>query len=281
MSYAPGTLFRISTPDKSNHFTAVLLKDGKVLEVKNPHTGKKEIFPSLTMWRASHGASEEEVQVDASKGSGVVISSIADGFNYPTENISAYNWIRWCYSIVKEAAPQLLEVEEFKLAYNKMVEVCTKYKQELDDYRNYITGSNHYTSTNIQIINDKSHHLSRSYGFNIHFKYEQYMYSPYSGIGHKRYSKEDYEQARKELGLAYVAVVEIIKPHIENYMEKKYKVLNTKNQLSKSKAKINRNLRKIESLKASIGYCERNIKYETNIIDKLEVELVTAQAAIM
>jgi hypothetical protein len=128
-SYAPGTLFRlytndetqsISFPTKPKHYTAVLLKDGKVLEVKNPDTGLKNTFDSLEVWQSSRP--DCTLKADESKSSGVLIGYDTSSFNYPTEKHSAYKWVQWCYSIVKEAAPQLLNSEEFKLAYNNMVE---------------------------------------------------------------------------------------------------------------------------------------------------------------
>jgi hypothetical protein len=53
----PGTLFRIYKKDSTAHYTAVLLKDGSVLEVKNPDTSnKKEKFASVALWREARGA---------------------------------------------------------------------------------------------------------------------------------------------------------------------------------------------------------------------------------
>ena len=159
-TYAPGTLFRIYstaespsislTTTSSKHYTAVLLKDGKVLEVKNPDNGKKETFPSLTMWRASHGATEDDVKVDPSNGSGIVVGTDTNDFNYPTENLSSYSWVRWLYLMVGEAAPQLLKSEEFKTLYNQMVELCNKHKQELRHYDYQFKGKTRYDVNNLK-----------------------------------------------------------------------------------------------------------------------------------
>jgi hypothetical protein len=274
MSYAPGTLFRIYSTDNSKHYTAVLLKDGQVLELKNPDTGTRETFPGLSMWRASHGAAEDEVQVDSSKGIGVVMGSDTNGYNYLTEKHPAYKWIQWCYSIVKEAAPQLLKSEEFKTTYNKMVELCTKYKQELTDWRRYNTGVDRYKPDNIHIVTNKNQWRGEMSGFPGRFQYQSYSYSPYSGPGHKRYSKEDYDKATTEIGAAYVAVVTIIKPEIESYMTKKYNVAKTEKDIRNNQAAIKRYEKKLSALQSTIDYYKSYIQKDTATLAKLQEELI-------
>ncbi len=273
-SYNPGTMFRIYAADNSKHYTAVLLKDGQVLEVKNPDTGKKETFPSLTMWRASHSATEEDVKVDASKSSGIVIGSDTGGINYPTEKARTYKWVQWCYSIVKEAAPQLLKSEEFKSAYNNMVELCTKHKQELTDWRSYSSGTSRYSPNNIHIAT-KNQYRGEMSGFPGSFQYQYYSYSPYSGPGHKRYSKEEYDKASSEIGAAYVAIVNIIKPEIESYMTKKYNIATTEKDISNKRAAIKRYQKKLITLQNEINWYTSYIKLDTDAITKLQEELIT------
>ena len=277
-SYNPGTMFRIYSADNSKHYTAVLLKDGQVLEVKNPDTGKKETFPSLTMWRASHSAAEEDVKVDASKSSGVVIGSDTNGFNYPTEKHNAYKWIQWCYSIVKKAAPQLLKSEEFKAAYNNMVEVCTKYKQELTDWRNYGSGINRYSPSNIRVAT-KNQYRGEMSGFPGSFQYQYYSNSPYSGPGYKRYSKEDYDKASNEIGAAYVTIVNIIKPEIENYMDKKYKIALTEKNIRDKRSAIKRYEKKLSKLQNEINWYKSYIEKDTATLAKLEEEFISSKMA--
>jgi hypothetical protein len=280
MSYAPGTLFRIYSNNNSKHYTAVLLKDGQVLEIKNPDTGKRETFPGLSMWRASHGAAEDEVHIDSSKGVGVVMDSDTNGYNYLTEKHPAYKWIQWCYSIIKEVAPQLLSSEEFRAAYNNMAEICTKHKQELTDWRSYSSGVNRYNPDNVLLV-AKNQYRGEMNGFPGRFQYQYYSYSPYTGPGHKRYSKDDYDKASTEISAAYVAVVNLIKPQIEDYMSKKHKMFVAQNKISQSKAAVKRYLKKIDQLQSSIKWYETYVKRETDNIDKLEMEFVIAKAAAM
>lgn len=277
-SYNPGTLFRIYAADNSKHYTAVLLKDGQVLEVKNPDTGKKETFPSLTVWRASHSATEEDVKVDASKGSGVIIGSDTNGFNYPTEKARTYKWVQWCYSIVKEAAPQLLNSEEFKAAYNNMVEDCTKHKQELTDWRSYSSGINRYSPDNIHIAT-KNQYRGEMSGFPGYFQYQYYSHFPYSRPDHKRYTKEDYDKATTEIGAAYIAIVNIIKPEIESYMTKKYNIAKTEKDISDKRAAIKRYEKKVSKLQNEINWYKSYIEKDTASLAKLQEEFITSKMA--
>ena len=280
-SYAPGTLFRlyandetqsISFPTKPKHYTGVLLKDGKVLEVKNPDTGLKNTFDSLEAWQSYRP--DCTLKADESKSSGVVIGSNTVGFNYPTEKRSAYKWIQWSYSIVKETAPQLLKSEEFKSAYNKMVELCTKHKQELTDWRSYSAGVSRYSPDNIHIVSNKSQWRGEMSGFSGRFQYYTYPIS-YSSLGHMKYTKEEYDKACNEIGAAYVAVVNIIKPEIESYMTKKYNVAKTEKDIRNNQAAIKRYEKKLIALQSTIDYYKSYIQKDTIALAKLQEELIT------
>jgi hypothetical protein len=225
------------------------------------------------MWRASHGAAEDEVQVDSSKGIGVVTGSDTNGFNYPTEKHYAYKWVQWCYSIVKEAAPQLLNSEEFKTAYNKIVELCTKHKQELSDWRRYNSGVDRYKPDNIRIAT-KNQYPGEFLG---RFHYQYYSYSPYSGPGHKRYTATDYTEAGNELGAAYVAIVNIIKPEIESYMTKKYNIAKTQNDIRYRQAAIKRYEKKLSNLQNEINWYKSYIEKDTAALAKLQEEFITSK----
>ncbi len=275
MSFAPGTMFRSYTADQSKHYTAVLLKDGKVLEVKNPETGIKTTFDSFDAWQASHP--DCTLKIDESKSFGVVMTSINDGFNYPNEKHRAYRWIQWCYSIVKEAAPQLLNSEEFKLAYNNMVALCTKHKKGLYDYHNYHSNVDRYEPKNIT-INKKLN----TYGYPAYFKTEVYQHSYFPRqLNSPQYSKEEYKQACIDIGTAYEALINIIKPQIESYMTKKFNIFNTRQNINYSRAAINRYVKKINRLKDTIKQYETYIKNKTDNIDKLELQLLAAKTAVI
>jgi hypothetical protein len=282
MSYAPGTTFRIYTADNSKHYTAVLLKDGQVLEVKNPDTGTKTTFPSLTMWCASHAATEEDVKVDASKGSGIVIGTDTNGFNYPNGNHSAFNWIKWCYSIVKEIAPQLLDSSEFKIAYNNMVEIITKHKQELYDYNNYNSGDRRYSLYNIHFDDSNKAYASKWCGYNGRFQCDNNYSTYYSGTKNKNgYSKDDCDKARTEIVSAYKTILDIINPKITDLMDKKFKIARAEKDIRYSQAAIKRTQNKLDKLKVTIDWYKSDIEKQTANLAKLHLELITSKTASM
>lgn len=211
MTYTPGTTFLAFTKDNSKNYALLVLSDGKFLEVKNPDTGRKTPFDTLELWKASHLDCTFKTQV--SKIVTIPISDVVDGFNYPSEMHPYNGWVRWCYGMVKEAAPHLLDSEEFKRNYNKMVEVCDKHKQELHcDYYSY-DENRRYCHRNINLVDID---INPWNGFPAMFPMEINM-------DKTGYSKQEYETARKEIIEAYKAVLDIIKPNIENYMTEKRK----------------------------------------------------------
>jgi hypothetical protein len=266
MSYNPGTMFRAyPNTDKSKHYTAVLLKNGKVLEVKNPDNGAKTTYDSLELWQAEHP--DCTFETDTSRSSGVVIGSDTNGFNYPNEKNHANGWVRWCYSMVKEAAPQLLSSEELRLAYNKMVEVCDKHKEELrnDSYETIYR----YSSQNIYWTTDKNYYNARWCGFGAYFVNEQY----YRTGQNKRYTKEEYDVARKEIVDAYKAVLDIITPHIKDYMAKKHKIIRAKRDIGVAKRSVQYCEKKMTEFQNRITNLKSYIEVESLNLMKWEAEL--------
>lgn len=277
MSYIPGTIFRAYTADNSKHYSAVLLKDGRVFEIKNPDTRERVKYDSFDSWFAEHPNCT--LKVDSSKGSGVIIGSDTFGFNYPTEKDTAYIWLRWLYSMIGEAAPQLLLSEELKTLYNQMVELSTKHKQELNHWAHCYTGKYRYDSKNLKATNYGN--KDRWDGYPGYFPNENYYYSPYSGKGHKRYSKDDYDSARAEIVAVYKKIYEIVEPTVSNYMTKKHNFLATQAKIAQTKATIKKYEKKTYQLENSIKWYKERVQTETANLATYETELITAQTAIL
>lgn len=277
-TYSPGTLFRIFADNGSKHFTAVLLKDGQVLEVKNPDTKTRVKFPSVTMWRASHGASEDELKVDRTKSSGIITGSDTHGFDYPNKWQPSYSWVSWLYMMIGEAAPQLFKSEELKTLYNEMVALCKKHEQELRHWDFAFKGSRRYEAANLK-SRSSVHSADKWCGFPGYFYCENYSYSPYSGPGHKRYKKEDYDAARAEIVAVYNKIYDIVETHVGQYMAKKQKVISTQRNLSQSKSAIKRFEKKLAAAQSSIDWYKKNIITETAKLAKYEEELLASKMA--
>jgi hypothetical protein len=120
MSYAPGTLFRAY--NAGQHTTAIQLKDGSVLQVKNV----RATYPSLDAWLVATSATRENLVVDTSKASGITVGADTHGFDYRRCYDPQYKWTNHCYALMLELTPHLLERADVRAAFNTLVDVCSK-----------------------------------------------------------------------------------------------------------------------------------------------------------
>jgi len=269
MSYVPGTLLRIF-PDASStkHFTTVVLNNNTLLEVKNPDScAKKDVFDTVELWCEARGVPVESVKVQPPKTGQFDTPKIESSltFNVPTDIHRAYHWVHWCYSIVCEFAPHLLENNEFNTLYNQMVDICTKYKMLLW----HDTVVNRYDPAYIHFIpNDSADD-------NIHkftSKYSGYMgrFFSYNGGMFFNYNDVNEEACRREVITCYEQILHIIKPHIAEKMGKKWDIICTKKNITSSTRALSSVIRRITKLKADLYYSNK-------LKDKTENELVTLQ----
>lgn len=261
MSYVPGTLLRIF-PDASStkHFTTVVLNNNTLLEVKNPDScAKKDVFDTVELWCEARGVPVESVKVQPPKidqfNTPKIESSLT--FNVPTDKHGAYHWVRWCYSIVCEFAPHLLENYEFNTLYNQMIDICTKYKMLLW----HDTDVNRYDPAYIHFIpNDSANDNIPKFTS----KYSGYMGRFFS------YKDVDEETCRREVITCYEQILHIIKPHIAEKMSKKWDITRTKKNIASSTRALSSVIRRITKLKADLYYSNK-------LKDKTENELITLQ----
>jgi len=261
MSYVPGTLLRIY-PDASsnNHFTTIVLNNNTLLEVKNPDSPlKKDIFDTVELWCEARGVSVESVKVEPLKKTCLKIPHIESSltFNVPTDIHRTYYWVRWCYSIVCEFAPHLLENNEFNTLYNQMVDLCTKYKMLL--WHN--TDVNRYSPDYIHFIPNDTTDINIPKFTN---KYSGYMGRFFS------YNDFDEETCRREVITCYEQILHIIKPHIEEKMSKKWDIVRTKKDIASSTRTISSAIRRITKLK-------NDLYYSNKLKDKTEKKLASLQ----
>jgi hypothetical protein len=163
---------------------------------------------------------------------------------------------------------------KLKRVGNKIVELCTKYKQELRCYPFYTTGLYRYSPRRIHWDEGREWH-----GFEGHFPNYYYTHSPYSGVGHKRYSKTEYDEARKEIVAAYKAILDIIKPEIKDSMSKKYHILETQKIISTSQSKIKHFNKKININQSLINSYKSIIEKESANLIKLQEEVIAQKMA--
>lgn len=266
MSQVPGTLFRLTTADGSKHCTAVVCKNGSLYEVKNQISTARETFESLEAWQQARGT-DLLLTTDTSKAGGPLIQTgKTHGFNYPVEKESAFRWLQWVYSILLEAAPQLLHTETLKAAYNKMVAVSSENKARIRTYYYRIcsySSSSRYSKDNLRII-PNSHN-----GWNGWNGYYCGFHREYEFSGSER---EKYNNVRKEIAEQYRIIVEIISPAVEEYMSSRYELLTKKYYISK----IKRRVKHLENKKTKI---EKEIEEGKNKLEEQLAELAKLEAA--
>jgi hypothetical protein len=259
-SYNPGTLFHIY--NDSIHYTSVMTKDYKILEIKNPNSKEKRQFDSLDEWCSSHNMSEKDVKIDTYKSSGIVIKD-TDGFNYPKENHPAYLWVNWCYSTVFEFAPQLLESNEFKIEYNKMVDLCNKYKDTLYHRKDYFIGIELYNLSELTYYREGAYwngYIGRSKGECIG--------------GCDNYLNN---QERNEILKVYKSIIDIIIPPLKDKLKKKYSILYTKDSIKSFEKENKRYEEIIKNLHNKINQIKGSIEFNESYITKLKNTLVSLE----
>jgi hypothetical protein len=273
MNYSANTLFRLKAQDNSKHYTAILLKNGKIYEVKNSDTHTRgTTYNSLEDWKNSKEPSLT-LSVDTSKSRPTFTIPENKGFNYPntTDLHTTYNWIQWCYSIVCEAAPHLLDNDDFRMAYNEMVDICTTYKNI--HYAWHITKHNRYSLLNIGIKNQHIGYSPNSTnllgGYHGHILKERNM------------SQDDFKSICDKFYNVYKKIVNIISPEIEPYMKRKITDTFTKKAISFNKAFITRTTKRISRLEKQILTYKEYIIASRNQIAEKEQSLLSNQVENM
>jgi hypothetical protein len=121
----PGTLYRCYADD-GRHWTAVVRSGGSLIEVKNPDGGRGTVFDSVEAWSAARSCSR--VEADSSKVSGTFkVVKDMHGFTYDWSRLNFTRITNWIYELIEEGAPQLLESEEVRDEFNKLVDLFDKY----------------------------------------------------------------------------------------------------------------------------------------------------------
>lgn len=121
----PGTLYRCYADD-GRHWTTVACLGGTLIEVKNPDGGRGTVFDSVEAWSAARGGGR--VEADSSKVSGPLkVVKDTHGFNYDWSRRYFTRITNWIYELMEESAPLLLEREDVRDEFNKLVDLFEKY----------------------------------------------------------------------------------------------------------------------------------------------------------
>jgi hypothetical protein len=162
----------------------------------------------------------------------------------------AYRWIIWCYKIVNELAPPLIQNEEFHKLYHEMLNICKKYENRLKHGKI----DDKYNSTYLRLLPEDlsppSQGTYKSYwrGYRGYFENEFYSL-PADKL-------ESNRVARNEILDVYIKIYELISPHIlgsmnlmYNYKELNLQIRGVKQSITNTTARIQRLENEIESNK--------------------------------
>jgi hypothetical protein len=260
-SHAPGTLFRSYNADRSAHNTAVLLKDGRVLELKNADGSPKKTQESYAAWLAERGVVADAVETDTTKATGIVISNTDQphGFHVNLKEMPQYGsltWPVWCYRVIAEAAPSLLENAAVRTAFNNLADICEKHKAELS-YARHHTKDDFYNPTYLKYREDLP-----MKGMDVHFYWES--------VAQQRngWTREMYAAAKEEIGAAYTVLYELIAPQVRPFLEKKHGLIEATKKLKDAKSWLTHYDKKERELHYKESYALRTYQYKMDRIKK-------------
>ena len=287
-SYEKGTTFRFYKED-GTHYTAVQIKDNKLLEVKNPEGGEKRVYETLAEWLEAIGAKQDELKISTRDAAAAAkkakepkeqkqhFGKTSNGFIIPKDKRANLNkWIRWLYKIMKEAAPELLTSEEVKVAYNNLVGICLKDSDIESEY--YLTGKMNYSIDLLSYYPGSARNAwSGIDGFKVFFQSERYGRDPgairsdyYGQNNLVKKERSVYEAARTEIATAYKALFELVYKPIHAHINK----INNKKSLERNIALTKKRIANAEKVIARItARYVQSLNYDRTALERYEKEL--------
>lgn len=266
---AKGTVYRFYPDSRDSHYTAVQLKTGSILEVKNPVAdGSKTLFKSVEEWTEARKGTLNTLETDTSRIKGRSVAKAVGasvpqptvdkgGFTVPRHSVHFNKWLIWCYEMIEEAAPDLLASDAVKTAYNNLVAACVKHGSDLRFTHFSIKGKHRYE----QHFNwvDSPYYAWK--GMPVIMKGEARWYTP----------KEDsFEPIRKELTPLYKALYDLVgqrlRAHVEAY-----------NAVKSAKRRIAASQRRIAKLEEAMRRATRRHRRE---IEAAEAEIARNEAVV-
>lgn len=273
MEYPPKSILRFfPSPDQPLHYSAVVLSNQSLLQVKTPTANTKQHFDSVEEWLQSipEKPTLNQLVIDENpirKSSEKIMKEPVDEKDneekdwknrkqidlskrktiYPLsyQSFRAFPWLRSIYSFVKEAKPSLLKQEVFIKAFNYLIEFMIRHSDHIVTYiptfKKY-----RYDSPLTFSLSDPS--PLKKFPLNIHTSFivtsgAKYYHSFIGTNGgyHTNFQlTEDGTKLINELYDIYQPVYELIKDDVIPYVEKKrkqnvlgYKIQHTRTVLNR------------------------------------------------
>ena len=235
MSYTTGTILRAYNADKTLHNTAIVLREGGVMELKNvDHRKTRTKHASVDEWKSACSFPEGSIMVDSSKAFGAVIGADTHGFKIPRGYDMKHNWFYWCYSILVEGLPLLLTNQPIITAFNDLYDICEELKFNCDSYSSNST-YRRYSSVRFTFNSDK---LANGFP----------GYIP--NVSSRSYTSDNTKY--KQIGEKWKVLYDLLADPFISYLKHKFEE--------------SQKLYKINEIQKSIRRCEKKIKeYEATL----------------
>lgn len=195
------------------------------MEVKNPGANRKTKTPfaSVEEWTSARKGTLNTLEIDTSRVSSKPTEN--NGFKVPKYAVNFNKWLIWCYEMIEEADPKLLESEAVKIAYNNLVAACAKHDADLLFANSSVKGKYRYKHH----LEWMDSHYYPWHGMPAILKGEARWYNP----------KEDpFDPIRKELVAPYKVLYDLIQQSVRAHIEKHIALGRAKKEIAYSEKKI-------------------------------------------
>ena len=311
--YQPKSILRFfPSPDQTTHYSAVILSNQSLLQVKTPTSNTKQHFDSVDEWLQSippnqlvidenpiRKSSEKKMKehVDEKNNENkdwenrktIDLSKRKTLYPLSYESFRAFPWLRSIHRFVKEAKPSLLKEEVFIRAFNYLIEFMIRRS---DHIVTYIPTFKKYKYDS-PLTFDLSHPSPfKNFPVSIHTSFicaPKFYHYQFISIreGHKFQLTEDGNKLIQELYDIYQPVYELIKTDVIPYVEKKRKQNIAKYKIQHTKSVLNRVNKKFEHTRIiyengierlrrdyerSIGYLQNQMKELTSKLEQYTLD---------
>lgn len=237
--YAPKTLLRLYTTDNVYVCTAVVLRGGEVLEVKNTDGMPKKTYASCDEWKATRDPSFKLRVDDSSDPNGFI-----DKFGS--------TWTRWLLNTMYTGTPHLVSSPAVVTAFNNLTECLNTHRRYISMPLRIRTWQK-YSADTFRLVH-------ASFG-----GIPLYCRTPIS--------KEQQETVRPEIANAATALYDLIYTDVSAYLVKMRKKQETEYTIKRHSREMKKYERRIQKLRHGLVGCERMLKKYSDEVDKLNESL--------
>jgi hypothetical protein len=271
-SYPANTFIRYyPTEGKGEHYTALQLKTGEVLQVKSTNKMVKPNlkFTNFQAWRDSLPGTPDITAFKVTIGAGGATLDISKASHLtplpPMEDRynDIYCWNRQILKVLLEFTPDLLENPTFVENYNTIVETLKKYEKKCL----ILAGRSIYTGGLARLLSNSKPTYGQNWFNCLELRFDDYYRRPANLP-----PKEEIETVKGVIGRALNECIDIIKPRLEPILKAKDTLALATMHMSSYCRSSKNNKAKIERLVAYQLSLEKGVlKYEGEVEEAKKV----------